>query len=406
MRVFLLTIFVASFLQLFTLSFNCGNVEQYLNTSLWQPTILHGGQVQILDHWKFWRTDVHGNSTKGTFDWSLQLPGFNIGHNSDILYLEGNTIFIILHENYFHFIHETLCMLECLRLNGIFSTYKKLTILSDTKPWFTDELLRLFQLDIVGFRTALPGVGYRVPKKSTFIIPPHNYHFVTRVTTYIDHQYILLKSLKSRLKLIIDNPSEILYVSRKNDKRNIPQEAELIAKLKSLFPSLAVVDSIDLWVYEQQNLFANAKIVIAPHGAALANMIYSNWEKVILIEIAGISKAVSFHRWLMVEHHYVIWTKQVHEGEFADPNFKYYGDAPLDVESHSMAKLINRIIKAPHTLIIANNTWGSCKIPKMNICYRKTRGNYEKSNLAVVSCHVNEECNHHCFSIQNNNSSI
>lgn len=385
-------------------SHECGNIE-HMNRSLSKPIIVRGGQVQILDHWKFWWTDKLSQSTKGTFGFDSKLPGFDIIRNEDIVNLDSDVIFIILHDNYFHFIHETLFMLESLRLHGLFTKVTNPMILNSdaSTPWFANELFRLFQFkfDTVKFQTALPGVGYRVTENKSLIIPYHKskHSPAVHMNEYLDNQYVLMKSLKSRLKVQNNNPSQIIYISRKHEKRNIPQEDELLVLLKASFPSLKIVSDIGkLWVEEQQKLFADAKIVIAPHGAALTNMIFSNWQKVILIEITGVSKGFSFHSWLLVEHHYVIWTKQIQEGEFSDPNFIYYGEAPLDIEVNSMARLITKIIRAPKSLKFGNATWGSCTFPKMSICYskiprQKITSNNHSSMLTALSCPVNKECN-------------
>ena len=75
-----------------------------------------------------------------------------------------------------------------------------------------------------------------------------------------------------------------IFISRKKaGRRRIVNEDELIEKLSRL--GFVAYTLEDMSVAEQVRLFSQAEIVVAPHGAGLTNMIFS--EKVAVIELFG-----------------------------------------------------------------------------------------------------------------------
>ena len=69
-------------------------------------------------------------------------------------------------------------------------------------------------------------------------------------------------------------PKRKLYVSRRDSKRSISNENELIAFLKK--EGFEVVTLSNLTVRDQARLFYESEIIIAPHGAGLTNIIYTH----------------------------------------------------------------------------------------------------------------------------------
>jgi capsular polysaccharide biosynthesis protein len=65
-----------------------------------------------------------------------------------------------------------------------------------------------------------------------------------------------------------------IYVSRKNSKRALPEEAQLEDLLRSQGFFIAHLESM-AWT-DQISLFQGADVVVAPHGAGLANLVFTN----------------------------------------------------------------------------------------------------------------------------------
>ncbi|MDJ0707109.1 MAG: glycosyltransferase family 61 protein [Leptolyngbyaceae cyanobacterium MO_188.B28] len=75
-----------------------------------------------------------------------------------------------------------------------------------------------------------------------------------------------------------------IFISRKNaGRRRIVNEDELIEKLSRL--DFVAYTLEDMSVADQARLFSQAEIIVAPHGAGLTNMIFS--EKAAIIELFG-----------------------------------------------------------------------------------------------------------------------
>ena len=116
---------------------------------------------------------------------------------------------------------------------------------------------------------------------------------------------ILIRSLRQRLS-INPTPLNYLYISRGNERRRVISENILLENLNKIH-DFNCFNPGDLTVYEQQLRFKDASVVISPHGACLTNMLFSNWDKVILIELSGLNHIGSFKPEFEIPNHYVIW---------------------------------------------------------------------------------------------------
>jgi capsular polysaccharide biosynthesis protein len=90
-------------------------------------------------------------------------------------------------------------------------------------------------------------------------------------------------------------PRCVLISRRKAKTRRIVNEEEIAACLAPLQPT--IVDLEDLTVAQQIGLFAEAKWIIAPHGAGLTNMIFAQKDCQI-IELFGSEKINDCYRYL------------------------------------------------------------------------------------------------------------
>jgi hypothetical protein len=70
---------------------------------------------------------------------------------------------------------------------------------------------------------------------------------------------------------------EVLFLTRaKRDRRNLTNESEAVEIVRRKFPNVDIVTPGDLPVEDQVRRCDNARIVIAPHGAQAANLLWSN----------------------------------------------------------------------------------------------------------------------------------
>lgn len=83
----------------------------------------------------------------------------------------------------------------------------------------------------------------------------------------------LLFALGSKVTARIEDPPAKLYVSRRNASRSLPNEAQLEDRLRA--EGFHVIHPETVPWPEQVALFRSAAVVVAPHGAGLSNLVFS-----------------------------------------------------------------------------------------------------------------------------------
>ena len=143
----------------------------------------------------------------------------------------------------------------------------------------------------------------------------------------------------------------MMSISRKGIRRGIAREDELYAALKSsILPNLRRVLPDDFSVAEQTRQFANAKLIIAPHGASLTNAIFSNWDKIVLIELSKANADgtfVTFRNDLQVKEHYLLKCQSAPcpgNTTHCDP-----WDTAIDVNVENATETIKNILSGGHS---------------------------------------------------------
>lgn len=112
---------------------------------------------------------------------------------------------------------------------------------------------------------------------------------------------------------------QYFIVSRSNaNARNLINENEVAATFNDLLFEIVHLEKMNF--KEQLQLFKNAKIIIAPHGAGITNILYCD-KDVLLIELfprgRNFNQTSSFHqisKALSIEH-YIIMTSVINENE-------------------------------------------------------------------------------------------
>ena len=239
--------------------------------------------------------------------------------NSDdvVRQFEGDVIVVHVSDHYFHFMYETILRLYPLFLNGLMEEdkgrYRNATILcypnipTDKNFEFMKALnLEIPKKNFVRFNNR---ITHQVSPDSTMIVTRHNDYHRNR-----PYNLWLLHSLRNQLLDIVEEPENELFISRRGYRRAIQKEDELFDSLKAILPNLTLVLPDDYSVAEQAEIFANAKLVISPHGASLTNVIFSNWEKLTLIEFSPANAGGaygSFRNDLRVKRHFLIKSPSV-----------------------------------------------------------------------------------------------
>jgi capsular polysaccharide biosynthesis protein len=99
-------------------------------------------------------------------------------------------------------------------------------------------------------------------------------------------------------------PKRIYITRRKADSRRVTNEAELLEKLR--LRDFVVIVLEDCGWLNQVALFQNAEIIIAPHGAGLANLVFASVSALVIELIAEAYPFTFFpeiSRQLGIEHH-------------------------------------------------------------------------------------------------------
>ena len=184
---------------------------------------------------------------------------------------ELDSVFLLstaYHFNYFHFTFDILVKLANFLEETGFDP-AKLTFLVDgpLRRWQND-LLTMIGIDT---DKQIRNVGKKVVDvENLLLISPRRFQ---------NTQYSTKALINYRRRALADadvskTNSPNLYVSRRlANKRRIVNEAELIKELEKR--DFQIVDAEKLTAKEQVSLFSNAKLIVAPHGAGLTNVVYS-----------------------------------------------------------------------------------------------------------------------------------
>lgn len=289
--------------------FKNNSLEEYS-----KPYIIPKGKVIFKHNSYLWALDNNNNVipsiSYNQYPWENNPSATSIPDNAQSIIIEGDVIVLRNSNHYFHFFFESMIMLEALKISGTLSKYPNPTILCTESifwngPRFIRELLEIFDFKIFLMKNMIyynPGVLYEIT--GDLIMPKlNNYHDKNGILVYWNK--LLIRSLRQRLS-INPTPLNYLYISRGNERRRVISENILLENLNKIH-DFNCFNPGDLTVYEQQLRFKDASVVISPHGACLTNMLFSNWDKVILIELSGLNHTGSFKPELEIPNHYVIW---------------------------------------------------------------------------------------------------
>lgn len=181
--------------------------------------------------------------------------------------------------NYFHWTIESLLKLYWLDCSHFDENNVTLLVPSDPSCWMVEsmQMLGFNQLDI----TRASASTTQVDK----LLLPSKIEPISQYSIWI--RDCILGSSHN------DTKGERIYICRrKATKRRVLNEEPLISKLRTKGFEPYILE--DLSVEHQIRLFASAEMVIGPHGAGFANLIYADEPKV--IELFGNKRLNTYHR--------------------------------------------------------------------------------------------------------------
>jgi len=175
-------------------------------------------------------------------------------------------------KNYYHFLIDACLRFNELQSQGAFTKNTTLLLHSEPKPW------QKGYLELLGLADHKTEMTYHKPLnvKRLLVGSPRRHRFAVSV----DAIESLKVRLFDRLEISGSTPKRKIFITRKGAKvRRILNEEEVEALLiEHGFESIA---SEKHSVADQIRLFSEAETIVAPHGAGLANMIYSTKPNII-----------------------------------------------------------------------------------------------------------------------------
>jgi Glycosyltransferase 61 len=224
--------------------------------------------------------------------------------------IPGDAISIYTTSPYFHFFFETVIQLFPLIENQIFEKHPNATILCFGIGYFSPRNIEMlhaldFQIPLHKARKGKPNILYSVGPLSSMIVARHNdYHSKTPQSVLYNRNVVNL--IRRRLTPDTETPHVYLYVSREGIRRGIQQDRELYTGLKVIFPNLIFFLPDHYTVLEQRKMFKRSCVIIAPHGGSLVNVIFSNWDKLLLIELTLIERPATFRKDLDIRNYFLL----------------------------------------------------------------------------------------------------
>jgi hypothetical protein len=274
--------------------------------------------------------------------------------NQKVVQIEGDAIAVYISHHYFHFVYESMLQMYPLLLHGIFERYPNATILcfgEGVPNQLNFEMMKALKFDLPRDKMMMARTNtvYKIGAESTLIVTRHNnYHSKKE---FLPYNFWLLDSMRLRLDTPRHHkPQDSLFLSRKGYRRGIEREDELFASLQLSIPSLQRILPDDFTVAQQAELFAQAKLIIAPHGASLVNVIFSNWNELVLIEFSPENNGfATFRMDLQVKRHYLMQCQSV-PCKVADPKSKQCDvwQRQIDVNVTQVTQVVNSILSGGH----------------------------------------------------------
>lgn len=184
--------------------------------------------------------------------------------------IDGTVVFLtqkfMMAGNYFHWMFNVLPKFDVLRRSGIdLSCVEKYAIYRSDRP-FIQETLNI--LGVAGSKI-IQSCNHPHIKAKSLIVPSPIVHIPSKQNCdFLRSQFLPESSIECK-----NHQPERIFITRQEAAyRHILNEEELITCLKRF--DIHPVRLETLSVLEQAALFSQAKVVVAPHGAGLTNLVF------------------------------------------------------------------------------------------------------------------------------------
>lgn len=200
----------------------------------------------------------------------------NYKSNSSRIYSKNVAVLTFCSSNnYFHWLFDVLPRLKLLRRSG-FRIDKYFMNCDRTAPYQAETLgiLGIPPSKIINNKSNIQAKQLIVPSMvNDYFINPDTYvrpHYIANwVCKYLRSTFMSPAQLIQKLK------DKLIYISRENAAyRRVVNEDEVIQFLSAYGFQKYHLETMT--ISEQVELFSRAKVVIAPHGAGLANLVFCN----------------------------------------------------------------------------------------------------------------------------------
>ncbi|GGA04320.1 hypothetical protein CYANOKiyG1_16620 [Okeania sp. KiyG1] len=191
---------------------------------------------------------------------------------------------------YFHWMVDILPRIEILRRNGINFEQIDWFLVNSTKQPFQQETLRVLGIPedkiiesdrypyIQAKKLIVPSFSGHLAWAERWVLEFHRQVFLNRSLSTVFKDGF--KGKKNQHNQVFSYPERI-YISRNKAKyRRIINEAKLIDLLSQY--GFVTIELETISVVEQVALFANAKVIVSPHGSGLTNIMFSSPETTVV----------------------------------------------------------------------------------------------------------------------------
>lgn len=169
--------------------------------------------------------------------------------------------------NYFHWMFETLPRIMVLKRSGALPKI----ILAEQSTSFQKESLKAALPKTIELLPLSESNSYLVDELIVPTMPQYSGNPSKEVCLYLRELF-----LSNNSKLKPNKKYEKIYICRGNakNKRSVVNEKEVIEYLQSKGFTRVVMDGLS--IEEQAKIFSSAKVIVAPHGGALTNLVFCN----------------------------------------------------------------------------------------------------------------------------------